>query len=262
LSVGEREQEGRAVVVTGVSRRAGIGFAVARRLLRDGARVLIHSYSPYDAGQPWGADAGGMDALIKELGGAPDRLAHVEADLADPAAPQRVISSAMSAFGAVDALVVNHARSSPQTLETLTAADLDEAWAVNARAAVLLTQAFAVHHDDARPHGRVVLFTSGQHLGPMPAELPYAISKGAVHQMTSSLADALADRGITVNAVNPGPVDTGWPSAELRERLRPAFPAGRWGRPEDLAAIVAWLASEDSAWITGQVIDAEGGFRR
>jgi len=106
------------------------------------------------------------------------------------------------------------------------------------------------------------LFTSGQHLGPMADELPYAISKGAVHQMTRSLADALASRAVTVNAINPGPVDTGWASAELRERLRPAFPAGRWGRPDDIAAVVRWLASEDSRWVTGQVINAEGGFRR
>jgi 3-oxoacyl-[acyl-carrier protein] reductase len=96
----------------------------------------------------------------------------------------------------------------------------------------------------------------------MADELPYAISKGAIHQMTASLADALADRAITVNAVNPGPVDTGWPSDELREALRPAFPAGRWGRPEDIAAVVTWLAGDESAWVTGQVINAEGGFRR
>jgi 3-oxoacyl-[acyl-carrier protein] reductase len=107
-----------------------------------------------------------------------------------------------------------------------------------------------------------VLFTSGQHLAPMRDELAYAISKGAVHQMTGSLADALADRGITVNTINPGPVDTGWASDELRERLRGAFPAGRWGRPSDIAAIVRWLLDPDSAWLTGQVIDAEGGFRR
>jgi 3-oxoacyl-[acyl-carrier protein] reductase len=127
---------------------------------------------------------------------------------------------------------------------------------------VLLVQAFAAAHDDERGGGRVVLFTSGQHLGPMADELPYAISKGAIHQMTASLADALADRAITVNAVNPGPVDTGWPSDELREALRPAFPAGRWGRPEDIAAVVTWLAGDESAWVTGQVINAEGGFRR
>jgi 3-oxoacyl-[acyl-carrier protein] reductase len=96
----------------------------------------------------------------------------------------------------------------------------------------------------------------------MADELPYAVSKGAVHQMTRSLADALADRGITVNAINPGPVDTGWASAELHERVREAFPAGRWGGPADIASVAAWLVSPASAWITGQVIDAEGGFRR
>jgi 3-oxoacyl-[acyl-carrier protein] reductase len=80
--------------------------------------------------------------------------------------------------------------------------------------------------------------------------------------MTCSLADALADRAITVNAINPGPVDTGWPSESLREALTPAFPAGRWGRPDDIAGIVASLTSHDWAWLTGQVLDAEGGFRR
>ena len=88
------------------------------------------------------------------------------------------------------------------------------------------------------------------------------VSKGAVQQATRTIADELAERGITVNAVNPGPVDTGWPSAELRERLRPSFPSGRWGRAEDIAPVVAWLLSAESAWVTGQVIDAEGGFRR
>jgi len=249
-------------VVTGVSRRAGIGFAIAQRLLRDGTRVLLHSFSPYDAGQPWGADPGGVDGLVDELGGVSDRLQQIEADLGDPSASKRVIERAIDAFGAVDALVVNHARSSEQSLETTTVAELDRAWAVNARAAVLLAQAFAASHDDVRADGRIVLFTSGQHLGPMPGELPYAISKGAVHQVTRTLADELADRGITVNAINPGPVDSGWPSDELRERLRPAFPAGRWGRPEDIGAIVGWIVSPDSAWMTGQVIDAEGGFRR
>lgn len=257
----ERAPE-RIVVVTGVSHRAGIGFAIARRLLDDGAKVLLHSFSQDRDRRPEGADAGGAEALLAELGSTPERLQHIEADLGDPDAPGRVISAAVDAFGAIDALVVNHAHGSDQSLETASAEGLDRAWAVNGRAAVLLVQAFAEIHDDDRADGRIVLFTSGQHLGPMPGELPYVLSKGAIHQITPTLADELADRGITVNAVNPGPVDTGWPSDELRESLRPAFPLGRWGRPEDIAPIIAWLISADSAWMTGQVINAEGGFRR
>lgn len=252
----------RVAIVTGVSRRQGIGFAVARRLLAGGGSVLIHSWSAHDAEQPWGADPGGVERVLWELGGVGERLAHVEADLAEPDAPARVIERALERFGAVDVLVANHARSSSVALQDVTADELDRAWAVNARAVILLVQAYAARRARDRADGRIVLFTSGQHLAPMADELPYAVTKGAVHQMTKSLADALADDGITVNAVNPGPVDTGWPSEELREQLRGDFPAGRWGRPEDIAAVVSWLCSAESGWITGQVIDAEGGFRR
>ena len=253
---------GRVAVVTGVSRRAGIGFAVARELLAAGARVLVQSWTPHDADQPWGSDPAGMAGVLDALGGTAGELAHVEADFAEAAMPARVIEDAVRRFGHVDVLVVNHARSSKQTLAEVTAAELDLAWAVNARAGVLLTQAYAAQHDDRRPGGRVILFTSGQHLAPMSDELPYAISKGAIHQMTLSLSDALADRGITVNTVNPGPVDTGWADPDLARRVGRALPAGRWGGPADVARLVRWLASDDAAWITGQVINSEGGFRR
>ncbi len=245
----ERGRDGRVAVVTGVGHREGIGFAIARRLLADGARVMVHSLT---------AD----DAVLADLGGGPESLASIEADLGDRDAPHMVIERTVETFGAVDAVVVNHAHSSAQSLDTVTAEELDRAWAVNARAAALLAQAFAAHHDDARPDGRIVFLTSGQHLGPMPGELPYVLSKAAVQGATRTLADEFADRGITVNAVNPGPVDTGWPSDELRERLAPAFPAGRWGRPDDIAPLVAWLVSPESASVTGQTIDAGGGFRR
>lgn len=253
---------GRVAVVTGVSRRAGIGFAIARRLLADGASVLVQSWAPHDAGQDWGADPGGIDVVLDDLRGDGLPLAHLEADLADPDAPRRVVAAAAEVFGHVDILVANHARSAQQDLEHVTAEELDACWAVNARASVLLVQAFAAQHDDEAARGRVVLFTSGQHLGPMAGELPYAISKGAIHQMTRSLADHLASRRITVNTMNPGPTDTGWASPERFDEVRASLPFGRWGAPEDAARLVAWLVSDEAAWITGQVIDSEGGFRR
>lgn len=82
-----------------------------------------------------------------------------------------------------------------------------------------------------------------------------------MQQLTASLADHLAPRGITVNAVNPGPTATGWPTPEVQEKVRRAMPMGCWGEPDDAARLIAWLASEDAGWVTGQVIDSDGGFR-
>jgi 3-oxoacyl-[acyl-carrier protein] reductase len=260
-----RPLAGRVALVTGVSRRVGIGLAVARRLAALGAGLFVTSWTAHDREQPWGADPGGMDAVLAELGGgdAPGvgRVEHLEADFQDPEAPDRVMAAAVEAFGHVDILVCNHARSSAGGLGELTAAELDATLAVNTRAVLLLVQAFAARHD-GRPGGRVVLFSSGQHLGPMPGELAYAASKGALVEVTASLADALADRGITVNTINPGPTDTDYVDQATRERVARRFPAGRWGAPDDAARLVAWLCTDDAAWVTGQVINSEGGFRR
>ncbi len=188
-----------------------------------------------------------------------DFAGHLEADLADPEAPAAVFGAARLALGHVDVLVANHAASIAGTLEEVTAASIDTALIVNVRATLLLVRAFAAGFDG--DHGRVVLLTSGQGRGPMPGELPYIASKAALSGSVMSLADHLAARGITVNAVNPGPTDTGWAPEEVVSRVEAAMPQGRWGTPEDAARLVAWLASEDSGWVTGQVIDSDGGFR-
>jgi 3-oxoacyl-[acyl-carrier protein] reductase len=254
---------GRVALVTGVSRRVGIGAAVARRLAGQGADLFLQSWTPHDRGQPWGADPGGAAAVLDELARLPGggRVEHLEADFLDPQAPDRVVAAALAAFGRVDILVCNHARSGLGGLGQLTADDLDAMLAVNTRAPLLLVQAFAARHD-GRPGGRVVLLTSGQQLGPMAGELAYAASKGALAAVTVSLADALADRGITVNTVNPGPTDTGYADQETRELVARRFPAGRWGEPDDVARLIAWLCTDEGRWLTGQVIDSEGGFRR
>jgi 3-oxoacyl-[acyl-carrier protein] reductase len=255
----------RAALVTGVSRRTGIGYAIARRLAALGASLFLHHYTPHDRDQPWGADLGGTQAVLAGVTGvlAADgaEVRDMELDLAGPGAPVQLIDAARQALGHLDILVCNHARSGHGSLGMLDAAMLDAHWAVNSRSAILLAQAFAAQHD-GRPGGRVIFMTSGQDLGPMTGEIAYAASKGALASVTRTLADALADRAITLNTVNPGPVDTGYATPEAHERVRRHFPQGRWGVPDDPARLIAWLATDEAAWLTGQVINSEGGFRR
>ena len=252
---------GRVALVTGVSRRQGIGFAIAERLLADGARVFASGWSEHDAEMPWGGEAGGIDAVLEALGGTGEAL-HFEAfDLERAEASAALVDAVYARFGALDVLVANHARSSHQGFAEVTAEELDRCWAANARSPILLAQHWARRRPTG-PGGRLLTFTSGQHIGPMPDELAYAVSKGALHQMTASLSDALIEQGITVNCINPGPVDSGWPSPRAREVIAKMFPGGEMGTPESVARLVAWLASDEAAWITGQVHDSEGGFRR
>jgi 3-oxoacyl-[acyl-carrier protein] reductase len=244
---------GKNALVTGVSRRAGIGFAIARRLLDAGAAVFVQGWTPHDVAQEY-AEPGGTEGVARELG-----VGHVEADFSDPDAPRRVVDAARAHLGApLDLLVVNHARSGGGRLADTTAAELDAFFAENVRASLLLVKEFAAQF--VGEAGSVVLMTSGIHREPMTSELEYAVSKGALHIATTTLADELADRGISVNCVNPGPTDTGWGLAEHDPAAR--MPAGRWGEPDDAARLVAWLCSDDARWVTGQTIDSEGGFRR
>lgn len=250
---------GRVALVTGASRRIAIGAAVARRLVADGASVLVHSWSPHDAEQAWGADPGGPEALVEELRGQGGQVEHICADLADTEAPARLVATARRAFGHLDVVVANHARSSRQALDQLTAEEIDLSYAVNTRATLLLVKAFTAQHDGRRG-GRVVLFTSGQYHGAMPEELPYIASKAALHQLTPSLAAHLMPRGITVNCVNPGPNYTGYADAQTRAAVISRNPGGRWSTPTDTARLVSWLISDEADWITGQVIASDGGW--
>ena len=257
---------GRVALVTGVSRRAGIGYAIARRLAALGVGLFLHHYGPHDDDQPWGGDPDGPDSIAA---GVAEALAydqasvrHVQLDLAGADAPSRLVNAATAAVGHLDILICNHARSGGDgPLGALDAAMLDAHWAVNTRSSILLAQAFAAQHDN-RPGGRIIFMTSGQDLGPMRDEVAYATAKGALASITRTLADQLADRAITLNAVNPGPVDTGYAPPGVREAVRRRFPQARWGDPDDPARLIAWLATDEAAWITGQVINTEGGFRR
>jgi 3-oxoacyl-[acyl-carrier protein] reductase len=257
----EDSLRGRVALITGVSRRQGIGFAIARRLGAMGADLFVHSFAPFDWEQPWGGDAGGIPAILTELRVGGTRVEHCEADFGLAEAPVDVMTAAITAFGHVDLLILNHAYSTTQSFQDLTAAEIDRHLGVNVRSSLLLVQEFARQHG-GRPGGRVILLTSGQHLGPMANEVAYAASKGALHQITATLAEILIPQGITVNTVNPGPTDTGYADPRDHAEVVRQMPLGRWGQPDDAARLIGWLVSDDAHWVTGQIVNSEGGFRR
>jgi 3-oxoacyl-[acyl-carrier protein] reductase len=242
---------GRVAVVTGAGRCRGIGAAICKALAEEGADVFFTHWK--EGNEPKG--------LLEELRGAGVRAENMEVDLSLLESPERLLDMVTAWLGQPSVLVNNAAYSTRDGYEALDAATLDAHYAVNLRATALLSVGFARRFGGGSG-GRIVNLTSGQSLGPMPRELAYAATKGAIEAFTLTLAAEVGQKGITVNAVNPGPTDTGWMADELRQELSGRFPTGRVGEPEDAARLVAFLASEEAAWITGQVIHSEGGFLR
>ncbi len=244
---------GRVALVTGVSREVGIAATIVRHLQSAGATVCATGWPAHDDEQPW-------DATPAEL---PIDVAHD--DLADPATPAAIVDRTIDTHGRLDIVVATHARSSDHDLANSTAAELDLCWAVNVRSVLLLAQRFAAVHepspDGTTPQGRMVWFTSGQAHGPMHGELPYAVTKATLHQMTATVAAAVAPSGIIANCINPGPVDTGYADDALLAAGAQRFPDRRWGTPDDIARVVTLLAGDELAWLRGQVIDVDGGFQ-
>ncbi len=252
---------GRVALVTGVGRRRGIGSAICRALAARGADVVFSYWRAYDREMPWNSDEEEPAALLEELRGMGVRAEAIELDLSLPESPEKLLDATEQELGRPSILVNNAAHSENDGFERLDAATLDAHHAVNLRATALLSVHFA-RRFEAGSGGRIVNFTSGQSLGPMLGELAYAASKGAIEAFTRTLAAEVGHKGITVNAVNPGPTNTGWMGEELARDLASKFPSGRVGQPEDAARLVAFLAGDGAAWITGQIINSEGGFLR
>jgi 3-oxoacyl-[acyl-carrier protein] reductase len=249
--------QGRVAVVTGASRRQGIGAAVCRALATSGADVLFTHWQRFDRIQPHGADEDGPAALEQELRRMGVRAKGIEVDLALPEAASHVLDTAADRFGPPSILVNNAAHFEEGGYETLDAAALDAHHAVNVRAMALLSVEFARRFVGGAG-GRIINLTSGQGIGPMPDSLAYAASKGAVEAFTTSLAAGVAAKGITVNAVDPGGTDTGWMSEEIKAAILRSMAFGRIGQPEDAARLILFLASDAGQWITGQVLHSRG----
>lgn len=231
-------------LVTGVSRSRGIAAAVAERLRGDGFTVVTAGWTPYDSEHHPGID----EQVASDL----------QCDLSDPDAPGQLLQAAESSAGLVSALVLAHAFDAGQGLFEVTPDSIDRHMAINVRGFLLLMRAFAERLRDEHSTGRIVLFSSGP---PQKGSIAYGASKGAIEWMTYSAAAELGSLGINVNAVNPGPNQSGWMSPEVEREAAARTPLGRAGQPQDAAALVSFLLSDDAAFINGQLITSDGGHR-
>jgi 3-oxoacyl-[acyl-carrier protein] reductase len=248
-------------VITGASRLKGIGAAICRELADAGHHIFFTYWMDYDRAMPWDTASNEPALLKNELEAKGVKAASLELDLSRSDSAELLMEAVQKELGKPDILINNAAYSTNNDFSDLTAEELDKHYLINIRATTLLSVQFA-RVFDKQAGGRIVNLTSGQSQGPMPGELAYATTKGAVDALTKTLSAELAPLGITVNAVNPGPTDTGWMTESIKRELQPMFPFGRVGVPRDVAKTIRFLVSDQADWITGQVIHSEGGFRR
>ncbi|MBU9675083.1 SDR family oxidoreductase [Planococcus sp. CP5-4] len=241
-------------LVTGVSNHTGIGAAVCQKLAQQETDIFFTH---------WQAAPDFPERFRSEIIDIGVRCEFLEVDLAQRDAEAAILTHVKSAIGFPNILINNAAHSIDSNYMDLSGKILDDHYMVNMRATFLLSTEFAKGFQQTGLNdGRIINLTSGQEQGPMPGNLAYAATKGAISAFTSSLSAEVPELGITVNAVNPGPTDTNWMDDDIRDYLRPKFGLGRIGKPEDAANLIAFLASEEGGWITGQVIHSEGGFLR
>ena len=249
---GDRAAGRPAALITGAGRKVGIAAGIAARLADDGWDLGLSYWRPYDADLDPASGAEEPERIAEELRGRGASVVLLPTDLSDPAVPDRLIADAAAALGPLRGLVLSHAESRDSAILDTTVESFDRHMIVNARASWQLIAAFARQATDG---GAIVALTSDH----IAYNVPYGASKGALDRIVMAAARELGHLGIRVNAVNPGPVDTGWMSDEIRSQIARRQPTGRLGTPADVARLVSFLLSDDGAWTTGQLIHTDGG---
>jgi 3-oxoacyl-[acyl-carrier protein] reductase len=243
-------------LVTGVGRTVGIGAGIARQLAASGWDVAFTYWTPYDERMSWGVESGATGEIAGSLGELGATAVPIEADLADPDSPARIFDQAEQAMGNVTALVMCHCESVNSSILDTTVESFDRHFAVNARATWLLIREYGRRFTGEPGTGRIIALTSDHFVH----HVPYGASKGALDRITVAAAHELAHLGISANVINPGPVDTGWMTDEIRASGIRQTPLGRLGTPQDTANLVDFLCSPQGQWINGQLLMSNGGF--
>ncbi len=242
--------EGRVAVVTGGAK--GIGRAIAQRLSRDGAKIVIS-----------GRDPAALEAACAELRTMGAEAISVPADVAKPADVEALCSKTIEAFGKADILVNNAGITRDNLVLRLSEEDWDQVLDTNLKGSFLCIRSFAKSMVKHR-WGRIVNVSSVVGLTGNPGQANYVASKAGLVGLTKAVAKELSSRHITVNAVAPGFIETAMTAGlpeKVREGLQGQIPLGRLGSPEDVAHAVAFLCSEEASYITGQVLSVDGGMR-
>jgi 3-oxoacyl-[acyl-carrier protein] reductase len=237
----------KVALVTGGSR--GIGAAIAKRLAADGASVAI----------TYAKDANAASAVVKAIERDGGRAIAIQADAADAEAVKGAVEKAVTTFGRLDVLVNNAGTAIPKTFEETTLEEMDRVIDINVRGVFVATQAAIKHMNDG---GRIIMIGSavGERVQ-VPGLVPYSATKGAVKIFTQALSRELGSRGITVNNVQPGPIDTDLnPAAgDWSVPQKAATALNRYGHVDEIAAMVAFVAGPESSYITGANFTVDGG---
>ncbi|MBR5259132.1 MAG: SDR family oxidoreductase [Eggerthellaceae bacterium] len=259
----------KVALITGANNPWGIGATTALAFAREGAKVaLVYKkvFRPFDESKAdkngvdryYAANAGDasvVEGKLKEMGA---EYLVIESDISDEAAVKEIYTAVHERFGKVDILVNNAATDDENgfdTIEAITPEVIDDVFGVNVRGSLLMTREMINQRSD---YGRIIsLSTDAAQV--FPGQITYGASKATLEALTRAIALEVAQYGITVNCVAPGPTQTGWIDEQLEEAVLPLIPMGALIQPEDIAETILFLASEQARMITGQVIKVSGG---
>lgn len=259
----------RVAIITGANNPWGIGATTALAFAREGAKVVLvykKIARPFDASKMdkngvdryYGANAGNAEAVEKKLKEMNADYIILEKDISDEESVKEIYSTVLKKYGRVDILLNNAAtddETGRDTIETITQSVIDDTFAVNVRGSIFMIKEFIKRRGD---YGRIInISTDAAQI--FAGQITYGASKATLEALTRSIALEVAQYGMTVNCVAPGPTQTGWIDEDFEKVVIPLIPMGKLIQPEDIAETILFLASEQARMITGQVIKVSGG---
>ena len=244
-------------LITGASRKNGIGSAIALELSKNGWDIAITYWTDYDNSMPWGSNKNDIQLLEDKIKINGSNFYAIESDLSDTNTPKLIFDTINEKIGNISALILSHCYSVDSSILTTTIESFNLHFNINTRASWLLIKEFATRFKYQNIPGRIIALTSDH----TTFNLPYGASKGALDRIVLASAEELRDKKILANVINPGANDTGWMDDDFKQIVKNKTFQNRVGTPKDTSNLIAFLCSESGEWINGQLICSDGGVR-